>query len=164
MLHRLRFVIGGLVIILINQAVTFAVSASMPATLRPAGSVRFAMASTDVGAYPGTAGTWEPTGLATSITVPAGKTADVTVLFCAVVVPVNTYIKVRGKVGAALLLPNQYGTGFVISSEETSVSRCMNFYKTNVRAGTRTVRIEWLTGNNAPELRSRSMIVILNIH
>ena len=45
MLHRFRFVIAGILIILINQAVTFAVSASMPTALLPAGSTRYATAA-----------------------------------------------------------------------------------------------------------------------
>ena len=41
MLHRFRFAIAGIVLILVNQVVTFAVSAHMPNALFPAGTTRY---------------------------------------------------------------------------------------------------------------------------
>jgi len=165
MLHQLRFVIAGLVIILVNQAVTFAVSAAVPTALRPAGSTRYALVQNETQRDIGLPFTWESTGLSTSVTIPAGKTADVMVFFCGVANPGGNYINVRAKIGSQLLLPNFGGDGLDFATGSTAAeSHCVNFHKTNVSEGTKTVKIDWLAGDTNPKLFSRSMIVILNIH
>ena len=164
MLHKFRFVIAGLIIILVNQAVTFAVSARMPNALRPAGTTRYAMAQSDAQLYVGPVAAWQPSGLATSVTIPAGKTADVTVLFCSEGYAAGNAIFARAKIGAALLAPNSAGSGVrLIAGTNNLESHCVNFYRAAVSDGTKTVKVEWSATHVSAYLQDRSMIVILNI-
>ena len=83
MLHRFRFVIAGILIVLVNQVVTFAVSASMPTMLFPAGTSRYAAAYSLVPAgILDTDGWVDLSGMTKYITIPNGHTADVLVHFC----------------------------------------------------------------------------------
>lgn len=165
MLRKFRFVIAGLLIIVANQAVSYAVSAAVPSSLLAAGTTRYALVEKETQLNIVSFSDWEPTLLATSVTVPTGKTADVIVLFCGVASSGNSFIKVRARLGTALLVPNAGGTGISLSSLSSSIqSKCVNFYKTGVGAGTKTVAIEWHAASSLAHLFSRSMIVILNIH
>ena len=161
MLHKLRFVIAGLVIILVNQVVTFAVAARVPQSLRPSGTTRYAMAQTTTTADNTSSGNWIPTGLATSVTVPAGKKADVMVVFCSVGDGDGNVISVRAKIGGAVLLPSP---GVTLMSVSFTGSHCATFYKTGVGEGTKIVRAEWRSFAAGANLLERSMIVTLNTY
>ena len=86
MIRKSQFVAASLIVILLSAAISYAVSASTKVSLLPTGSTRYALDVEENQLNVGAPVTWEPTLLSTSVTVPAGKTADVTVLFCAAAV------------------------------------------------------------------------------
>jgi len=162
--HRFRFVVAGTLIALLSAGIGYAVSAGVPVTLRPAGTTRYAFMTSDALRFSQTPHTWEPTLLSTSVTIPSGKTADVAVLFCSFNDPNGQYIYVRAKIGGALLEPDIAGEGVALRLGGEPQTNCVNFYKPNVAAGTKTIRVEWLAQNAEAYLRGRSMQVTLNIH
>jgi hypothetical protein len=162
MLHRFRFVIAGVLIILVNQAVTFAVSASMPSALLSAGTTRYAAAQAsaiaDVSSSPSFA---DIPGMTKYITIPGGQTADVMVIFCgeAASGSASQYL-VRAQIGGALAVPNwsymTVGSGYGNS--------CISFYRLNVPAGNPAVKIQWRAPTSTVSMAHRSLLVIANIH
>ena len=83
MLHSSRFVIAGLLVVITSAIVSFAVSASMPGALMPAGTTRYAAVyATNEVVIHGDAGWMDVPGMIKYITIPGGQTADVIVIFC----------------------------------------------------------------------------------
>ena len=165
MIRKSQFVAASLIVILLSAAISYAVSASTKVSLLPTGSTRYALDVEENQLNVGAPVTWEPTLLSTSVTVPAGKTADVTVLFCAAANAAGSFTKVRAKIGGALLLPSDGGGGISFAANNATVeSHCMNFTRKNVPQGTKTVQIQWYNGAAGAQLFSRHMFVILNIH
>jgi len=166
MLHKLRFVIAGLVIILINQAVSFAVSASVPDSFRPSGSTRYAVASASDTVPTSSLTFVNIPNLSQSITIPSGKQGDVFVSFCSqlnVNLP-SVFVYARALVGSSQASPGSMTLdGATYPSTQT---RCATFYKLNVAEGTKTVRMQWAISNAAAAVFAyqRSMLVTVNIH
>lgn len=94
--------------------------------------------------------------------LPVGKHGDVLVLFCGQSAGTGT-ILVQALVGGVAANPGAWlllGTSGTTEDE----SRCANFYKPNVTAGTKAVNMQRQTSSGPPMLWVPSMIVILNIH
>jgi len=162
MLHRLRFVIAGLIIILVNQAVTFAVSAAMPAALLPAGSTRYAVVSTATTASTNSGTFVGVPGMSTKINIPSGKVADVIVVFCGVAYAPTTNLHVR-----ALAAGVEMGPGQVLLRGANSAleNQCGLFFLANVGSGLQTVKMQYYSQNtNFVYIYGRSMLVVANIH
>ena len=161
MYRRSRFVIAALLVVLTSAVVSYAVSARVPQTLRPSGTTRYAMAQSSTGVNNTSVNNFIPTGLATSVTIPAGKHADVMVVFCSGGDGDDSFLTVRGKIGGSVLLPAD-GFNLMIGPYITG-THCATFYKTGVGEGTKTVKVEWKALAAGAYLNDRSMIVTLNI-
>ncbi len=163
MLRKFRFVLAGILIIVVNQAVTYAVSAAQAQSLLAPGTTRYAVVST-TSSTSTTSGTWaDLAGLVTNITVPSGKHGDVIILFCG---DSNTQsvTSVRAKVGGYFAAPSASEIRYNPPAGG-SESRCANFYLLNVPAGTRAVKVQWAgTSGQYSWMFSRSMIVLVNMH
>jgi hypothetical protein len=82
------------------------------------------------------------------------------VLFCAVA-STSDFIEIRATIGGAVMSPS---VSQILSAPGATESRCANFYKGGLPAGTRTVQMQSITGGGVPSvLFSRSMIVIVNV-
>ena len=164
MLHRLRFVIAGILIILVNQAVTFAVSASMPDALLPSGTTRYATVfATDYVPISYLEGWVDMPGMVKYITIPSGHTADVIVIFCGTggVNIGSAWLTTRALIRDAVASPSQ----FLMTHLVDSTSNCAIFEKSNVSSGSPAVKIQWAVGNpDGATMQSRHMFVIANIH
>lgn len=165
MLHKLRFVLAGILIIVVNQAVTFAVSARMQDALLPAGTTRYASAYSGSGDNTSGMDGWNAIdGMTKYITIPSGKTADVMVIFCGVVdVDATSTVYARALVRNTLASPSSF---LLQSGTEDMSSRCAYFQQTNVAAGTPAVTIQWNVSGGIPSasVLNRSMFVVVNIH
>lgn len=161
MLQKFKLPIVILVIVVLNQAAGYAVHAAMPETLLASGTTRYAVAQATGMIYMSSTSLVD-TGLSKTITIPAGKTGDVMVFFCA-----NTQSQsyayayaLVGSVGASPGLVQLRNHGDVGSE-----SQCVNFYRLGVPAGTKTVKIQWKGYDTLGQwMYQRSMIVIVNIH
>ena len=167
MLHRSRFLIAALLVVMTSAMVSYAVSASMPNALLAAGSTRYAIASSVNQASLHVFDGWEDMpGMTKYITIPAGKTADVMVIFCGDmdVLNVGDWINIQVLVRDALAAPSPYS----LYVSELPASQCAVFYKTGVTAGTPAVKVQWeVSGIPSTEIgfmNSRSMLVVTNIH
>jgi hypothetical protein len=165
MVKKSHLIAAMVVTVLLSITLSYAVSAAVPSGVLAPGTTQYAIVKQDTQLNVGTPVTWEPTGLSTSVTIPVGKTADVMVLLCATANPDSSFIKVRAKVGSALLVPNASGNGLNLAADYAGIdSRCENFFKGGVGAGTKTVQVQWYTPAATAHLYARSMIVILNVH
>ena len=165
MLRKMKIPIIVIVIVLLNQAAGYAVHAAMPDAFRPAGTTRYAVVSASDEVSTSSYGWVNIPGLSQSITIPSGKRGDIMILFCGVIKvstsPMNQWVSAQ--VGGSRATPS------AVLLETTALareSRCSNFYKLNVAAGTKTVRMQWSIDSPAATqyLTERSMIVIVNIH
>ena len=168
MLHKFRFVIAGILVILVNQLVTFAVSAPMPNALLAAGTTRYATVSaTNATSIYGDDGWQDVPGMIKYITIPAGKTADVIVIFCGSVTTISGTglpLYARAMIRDVITSPTQV-TFSTLNTSETS--NCAIFMSSGVTAGNPAVRIQWDMGGGALDLaglEARQMFVIVNIH
>ena len=159
MFRKLRFVIAGIALIAANQAVSFAVSASMPESLRPAGSTRYAAVGSSTLALTTQTAFSDLADMTTSITIPAGKHGDVFVLFCGETFSLSV-TKVRAIIAGQESNPIQ-----LQDSTSGAQSRCASFFRFNVPEGSKNVRVQW-AGSTATvqSMNQRSMIVIVNLH
>ena len=165
MLRKYRYIAFGLLIVIVNLGVTLSVAARVSGTLLPAGVTRYAMVSRETTLTNTNPENWLPTQLSTSVTIPTGKKADVTVQFCGEAYP-GTFgiLYLRAKIGGALLRPGDV-TGLPLKTVADGYGTdCISFYRTGVPAGTKSVKVEWQANDATAYLRSRSMIVTLNIH
>ena len=109
MLHRFRFVIVGLVVVLASALrATTAASAAVLGSLRPAGTTCDAVASAINLISVAGGGTFENMpDMSTSITISAGKRGDVMVLFCGTSIVSAAYneLYVRAMMGGAAATP-----------------------------------------------------------
>ena len=165
MLHKFRFVIAGIVFILVNQVVTFAVSASMANALLPAGTTRYAAATASDSLYIAVADGWKDiTGMTKYITIPGGQKADVFVIFCGGVASSNTqYLNLQAYIGGTLAGPGIQ----VFPLVTTYRNQCALFQRLNVPAGSPAIKLKWSVGafdNYEANMAERSMIVIANLH
>ena len=162
MLQKARFLVGAVLVVLTSAAVSYAVSAAVPDSLRPAGSTRYAVAQSTAATSDnsGDAGFENMADMATSISIPAGKKGDVMVVYCGETVTGDaSTIRVRAMAGGSLLGP----PNVPMDTVTTAGMDCATFYKLNVPDGTRTVRMQWHAYTSAT-IWSRTMIVTVNIH
>jgi hypothetical protein len=171
MLRKFKLVVAGLLVVLVSGVVSYAVSAAVPETLLAAGASRYAVTSVSADAPVVTTSRSfvDVPGLSTSITIPAGKTGDVIVLFCGEAHSAAGTVVVRALVGPAAALPTSMTIQEGVAITTGFTSRCANFYKLGVGAGAKTVKMQFR--DQAPgmfpypeQLSHRSMIVIVNIH
>lgn len=161
MLNRLTLLIS---IIALVFAVNSTVSAAVPSALLAAGSTRFAVVSAPVTSGLSTSSTSfvDLTGLAASISIPAGKSGDVFILFCADLYSGSSNVVARALIGSAVAAPGGVNVRAPSTLAET---QCMNFYKTGVTSGSKTIKMQWKSaGGGMIQAHERSMIVILNLH
>jgi hypothetical protein len=162
MWHKYRFVIAGLVIILVNQLVSFAVSASRPEAFLPSGTTRYAAAylSTNYGlSY---TGNWlDLPGMTKYISIPEGQTADLMIHFCILMTP-NTapHVAVRATVRGQPAKP--YWVQFTPSAAQSNM--CADFYLTGVTAGQPPVKIQMDVPPGTINLAEAVMLVTANLH
>ena len=164
MLHRFRFVISGTLVVLTSAMVSYAVSASIPNTLLPAGTTRYAFVTASGQVLTPSSSFVNLPGLSTSITIPAGQTGDVMIFFCGASYAEN-FTLVRALVGGSRASPPevQLREGATTGSE----SQCANFVKKAVPAGTHTVTMQWRGPGPAGPVQfmyDRSVIVVVNLH
>jgi hypothetical protein len=163
MLHKFRFVIAGVLIILVNQVVTFAVSASMPSALLPAGTTRYAAAHNNTAYGIDETGDWQDlVGMTKYITIPAGKTADVFVSFCTQLNKVTgSYVHVRGLIRSAVSLPAVQ----VMELTTQATVHCANFYWTNVAAGQPAIKMQvYVPLATSAQVHNATMFITVNVH
>lgn len=166
MLHRLRFLILGTLMLLTSAAVSYAVaSAAVPGALLTAGTTRYAAAfatGTDYSLSP----SWQDMPSMTKyVTIPTGQTADVMVIFCGEVWTTGaTKLLLRATVRDVVMAPEEIT---LLDSEDVASNRCAVFHKTSIAAGSPAVKIQWfVSGISFPQINvaDRSLIVILNTH
>ena len=143
MLHRFRFVIAGILMVLTSAAVSYAVSASMPTALLPAGTTRYATAyrvGTIAEYIPADEDTWtDVLGMTKYITIPKGQTADVMVQFCAMISSTTTS---QTPVRATLRdVPGKPGTLW-LGMQGWFSNECAIFHWINVTAGSPAIKIQ----------------------
>ena len=164
MLNRITLVIASAALIMSTLAVIPRASAAVPDSLRPLGVTRYAFAA-GTGTIDTASSTYVPvTGLTQSIVIPSGKRGDVFVFFCAFgqVGSAPSTLSVRAMQGGSVMGGGLLETYSVPEGE----TRCANFYKLNVGAGTKNVHMEYslVSGIGPVYLSSRHMIVVVNIH
>lgn len=100
--------------------------------------------------------------LSTSFTVPAGKTADIVIMFSGSVTPgLATFV--RPLIDGAEIQPNGLTQINFSSTITGGSSHGFNFYKKNVGPGNHLVRMQWAGANGEQLMTSRSMIVLVNV-
>jgi hypothetical protein len=163
MLRKLKLPIIGLVFVLANQAVGFAVHAAMPDAFLAQGTTRYAVAQSATSEVTHS-GAWATVpGMYTTISIPAGKVGDVMGIFCGDAYADHnaTALQVRAVVAGIVAAP-----GYVnFQNEQVVQHQCATFYRTGVGAGTNVVGIQWRSSDGLDTVRlwQRSMIVTVNI-
>ena len=141
MLQRFRFVIVSALVILTSAGVSYAVSASMPNALLTAGTTRYATASATNSelTYPSDGWVNVP-GITKYITIPAGKTADVMVIFCGM-----AWTSPGDELWTCALIRDVAASPgeTLLQTDNNTASQCAMFYKTNVTAGSPAVKMQW---------------------
>jgi hypothetical protein len=93
-----------------------------------------------------------------------GKHGDFIILFCGATTTASGQLDepVRALVGGVAAPPSE---AIMNVNNVFRQARCANFYKLNVTAGTRTIKMQWhsLAAIDI-HLADRSMIVIVNVH
>ena len=142
MLHKFRFVIVSALVVLTSAGVSYAVSASVPNALLPAGTTRYAAAFADHADAITPADSWvDLPGMTKYITIPTGKTADVMVSFCGTeATSTGGLLWTRALIRDVAASP----AGMSLLSSENGSSQCAMFYKTSVTSGSPAVKIQWM--------------------
>lgn len=101
--------------------------------------------------------------LSTSFTVPAGKTADIVIIFSGTVATGQAAF-VRPLIDGVSTEP-QGLTQIAFSNTGTdgASSHGFTFYKKNVSAGNHLVRMQWAGSQGEQLMTSRSMVVLVNV-
>ncbi len=165
-LKKSQLILAGLLVVMASAGVSYAVSASVPSTLLAPGTTRYAFIQkanqldlTTPQLYH-----WISAGVTTSVTIPAGKHADVITLFCSVA-GTDSFIRVRAFIGSTLLEPSGGLNGVnLVMAPTMGQNECISFQKAGVSAGTKNVNVYWLGISTNSHLMNRSLVVILNIH
>lgn len=165
-MHKFRFVLIGAAMVLASAAASYAaVSAAMPGALLAAGTTRYAFVSAVAQTDTASTSFVNLPGLSTTISIPAGKTADVFILFCGDTVTTN-FTSVRALVGGSRATPAEAWIREPAASGGGNETGCANFLKKDVPSGTQTIAMQW-RGSSAAAWHSmfdRTMVVIANIH
>ena len=164
MLHKYRFLIAGIVIVLVNQAVTFAVSAYVPGALLTAGTTRYAtQSSTATTSVSNGAGFVDLPGMLKYITIPSGEKGDVMVVFCSDFGSTTSdYGWIRVLIGGV----SASGSDLQVEFEGASyTSQCGVFTRSNVPEGNPSIKVQMeVTTGTAGVAYHPNMVVILNSH
>jgi hypothetical protein len=106
-------------------------------------------------------------GLSQTLTIPAGKTADVMIYFCGET-RTKTLMTVRAVVVGSGIASPPFMQVRELTPAGQLISQCANFYRmkmTPPAAGPLTVKIQWHgAGGALQEMRNRSMILVVNYH
>lgn len=163
MLRKLKVAAIVLVAVLLNQVAGYVVHAAVPDAFLASGSTRYAVAYA-ADEITNSSNTYaDIPGMRASISIPEGKRGDVLLLFCA-----ESWTD--GATRVAPWIAGAYGTP---SSTQIRISppggfaesRCFNFHRLNVHAGTKIVKMQWReAGGGTSSLGVRHMIVIVNLH
>jgi hypothetical protein len=167
MFSKLKIPIIIVVTAVMTQLAGYAAHAAMPNAFLPAGTTRYAFVSTAAQASTTSMSFVSLPGLSTSITVPAGKHADVFILFCGDMIT-ESFTVVRALVGGSRGAPIEMlvrePSASPLGGGETG---CANFLKKDVAAGTHTVAMQWRGAGGVAgayqTIWDRSMVVITNI-
>jgi hypothetical protein len=164
MLHKFRFVIAGILIVAANLAVSYGVLAARTQAQLPAGSTIYAVASSTSGTA-NSSGTWQDlSGLSTKVTIPTGKHGDVLVFFCGEMTTASI-VMVQAKVAGSAASPGSMQLTTNPPTTAGSETRCAQFLKTGVTAGTKTVKMRWWsTSGYTSTMLNRTMYVVVNVH
>jgi hypothetical protein len=168
MLSKSKLVVAGVLFLLASVVLNQAVSAAVPSTFLTSGTTRYAFVSTATVTSTTSTSFVNLSGLSTTIAIPAGKTADVFILFCGDTMT-ESYTLVRALVGGNRASPVEMQVreppADPLGGGETG---CANFLKKDVPAGTQTVSMQWRGAGAFPgsqqQMFDRSMVVIANIH
>lgn len=168
MISRSKLILAGILILIASVVLNQAVSAAVPNAFLATGTTRYAFVSTAANASTTSTSFVNLPGLSTTIAVPAGKTADVFVLFCGDIVT-ESFTLVRAVVGGTRASPVEMQVreppADPLGGGETG---CANFMRKDVPAGTQTVTMQWRGAGAFPgsqqQMFDRSMVVIANIH
>ena len=167
MLHKLRFVIIGALMVIASAGASYAaVSAAMPSALLAAGTTRYATAYATGNSGINALNGWvDMAGMTKYISIPGGKTADVIVIFCGnVSADSGALVHVRALIRGAAASPTQFDLTNVYPGRSSS---CAIFEKSNVTAGSPAVQIQWEVDGliiDGATVNTRHMFVIANIH
>jgi len=165
MLRKLRIPIIIVVTAVLTQAVGLAVLAAVPSAFLPNGNTRYAVAQSTSTELTWSEG-WLPL-MSQSINLPAGKTADIMVIFCGngVANDSHTVLQIKVQIAGTVASPGIVNFADVDAAAE---GNCFTFYRVGGTAGQVPVRVYWRSSNGTSgysvNMYQRSMIVIANIH
>jgi len=163
MLGKIKLIIAGLIVVATSGVVSYVVSASVPDSLVAAGATRYAMVSSSTQRSTSSMSYENLPGMSTSIGIPAGKVGDIMIQFCGGALA-GTQMFIRALIGGVTATP----TNVLLIGQTTEAlqqSQCAIFYMTTVKAGTRTVNMQWRSAFGAPQnIFQDTMIVTVNIH
>lgn len=167
-MSKSKLIVAGILFLLASVVLNQAVSAAVPSAFLTTGTTRYAFVSTAAATSTTSTSFVNLSGLSTTISIPAGKTADVFILFCGDTVT-ESFTLVRAVVGGSRASPIEMQIreppADPLGGGETG---CANFLKTGVPSGTQTVAMQWRGAGAFPgkqhQMFDRSMVVIANIH
>ncbi len=164
-----RKIVGAILVmtaitVVATVAATSVVSAAVPRVLLPLGTSQYAVVQFTGLSNTLAVGFVDMPGMVQGLNVPAGKSADVMVLFCGESRTRDATFARAVIPGVGVLVPN---TMQLRSQSGVFESRCANFFRPKVVApagAALVVKMQWRGLGGLQEMRNRSMIVILNIH
>jgi hypothetical protein len=162
---RLGVLVGSMIAASLVAGYALAASAGID-TFTPQGVTRYAMVASNGGSGNNaitTSTTYvDMPGMATSISVPTGKTADDIVTFSGMANTCDATL-VRAVVDTAVASPAE--VQFMWNHSGGAESHAFTFFRT-VKSGLHTVKIQWrgLTSCAQQFMAARSMVVTANIH
>ena len=165
MRSRFRFGMAMVAVVAAVFVAGYAVAASVvPASFVTAGTTRYAMVAVNPSSTTTTtsASFVDMPGMSTSISVPAGRVAEVMIDFSGMVNTCDA-MYVRAVIDGSAASPAY--TQFQWNFNGGADSHAFTFVKT-VKAGPHTVKMQWhgLTSCSQQFIAARSMIVTANIH
>jgi hypothetical protein len=165
-LKKSQLILAGLLVVMASAGISYAVSASVPSTLLPAGTTMYAFTQRQDQLNITSAQIlhWVSAAVPLSVTIPPGKVADVVVLFCSLANADSQFIRVKSAIGTTLLEPSSAGFGLNLIAGAGAQNQCISFQKASVAAGTMYVNVYWLAVTVNSHLYNRSLVAILNIH
>jgi hypothetical protein len=167
MIRKSQLILAGILIVLASGAMSYAVSAAVPAAALPAGSTLYAVANASNSVTTNLT-TWSNLpNMSASVVIPTGHTADVVVLVCGEFQSASQALAMRVKVGTKVFAPpEKWVRDAGVGGDEGRETGCGIFYKTGMAAGTKNVTVQWRSefSSGTHTAWGRSMLVIANVH
>ncbi len=138
-----------------------AVALAAPDTLQPAGKMRVAMQSGSNAVNMTSTSYQNIPNLATNVTVPGGKVADLVIQFCGVMNSPDA-LYVRAQFDASNVSPSGDVQAFYDTSGGAT-SQCFTWYKLGVGSGLHVVEMQWKGLGGQQFMSQRSLVVWANI-